>query len=134
MRPGRGVTMANRRGTNWKLESAPWAAGKARAGVLEQLANWHYVLGPAMVAAVEAVTTMLVETAVADGGTCISVHVSDQDGQACIVALSHQPALTAGQDTDGEDVLRQITAHRAVTGCGTDTGPDGRRLWAVIAL
>ncbi|MEU8677856.1 hypothetical protein [Streptomyces sp. NPDC048560] len=128
------MTMANRRGMNWKLESAPWAAGKARTAVLEQLAKWDHQPAPTVGATIEAVTTMMVDTAVADGGTRVSLHLSDQDGQACIVALSHRTALPADHDGDGDDVLRRITAHRAVTGCGTDTGPDGRRLWAVIAL
>ncbi|MEU9849213.1 hypothetical protein [Streptomyces sp. NPDC047985] len=119
---------------NWTLESAPWAVGKARTAVLGQLGKWKYRLAPDTVAAVEAVTTLLVEAAVADGGTKVSVHLSDQDGQACILALSHHAALPAGHDDGGEDVLHQITAHRTVTGCGTDTGQDGRRIWAVIGL
>ncbi|MGW8889159.1 hypothetical protein [Streptomyces sp. NPDC055749] len=80
------------------------------------MTKWDYVLGPAMVTAVEAVTTMLVDTAVADGGTRISVHLSDQDGQACVVALSHQVALTAGHDTEDSTPARRTTpnwsAHR----------------------
>ncbi|WP_275408405.1 hypothetical protein [Streptomyces sp. SID9727] len=40
-----------------------------------------------------------------------------------------------GHEPCGDDVLHRITAaHPAVTGCGTDTGPDGRRIWAVINL
>ncbi|MFG2631966.1 hypothetical protein [Streptomyces sp. NPDC048473] len=130
----RGVGMVNRRGANWCLESAPWAAGKARAAVVEQLVKWKYRPVPETVAAVEAVTTLLVEAAVADSGTKVSVHLSDQDGQACILALSHHTTLTTGHDDGGGDVLHRITAHQAVTGCGTDTGPDGRRIWAVITL
>ncbi|MEU2135305.1 hypothetical protein [Streptomyces sp. NPDC018352] len=130
----RGVGMVNRRGANWSLESAPWAAGKARAAVMGQLGKWKYRPAPDTATAVEAVTTLLVEAAVADGGTKVSVHLSDQDGQACILALSHHTTLTTGLDDAGGDVLHQITAHQPVTGCGTDTGPDGRRIWAVITL
>lgn len=130
----RGVGMVNRRGANWSLESAPWAAGKARTAVMEQLGKWKYRPAPDTVTAVEAVTTLLIGAAVADGGTKVSVHLSDQNGQACILALSHHTRLTTGADDAGKDVLHQITAHQPVTGCGTDTGPDGRRIWAVITL
>lgn len=130
----RGVGMRNRRGRNWVLESAPWAAGKARAAVVEQLGKWGYRPATAVLDAVEAVTTLLVQAAVADGGSTVSVHLSDQDGQACILALSHHVGLTTSLDDTGGDVLHRITAHPPVTGCGTDAGPDGRRIWAVIDL
>ncbi|MEU5660115.1 hypothetical protein ABZ802_31530 [Streptomyces sp. NPDC047737] len=132
--------MANRRGANWVLESAPWAAGKARVAVVGQLGKWGYRPAPEVVAAVEAVVTLLVEQAVGDGGARVTVHVSDQGRQVCVLALSHQTAPTAPATTGGpaaggdEDVLHRITAHQAVTGCGTDTGPDGRRTWAVLDL
>ncbi|GAA2992573.1 hypothetical protein Sfulv_03110 [Streptomyces fulvorobeus] len=119
---------------NWKLESAPWAAGKARTAVSDQLAKWRHVFTSTVGRTIEAVTTVLVDATVADGGTHVSLHLSGQDGQVCIVVLSHRSALRAGHETEGDDVLRRITAHLAVTGCGSDTGPDGRRLWAVIAL
>ncbi|MCX4870585.1 hypothetical protein OG694_42750 [Streptomyces sp. NBC_00906] len=101
---------------------------------MEQLGKWKYRPAPDTVTAVEAVTTLLIQAAVADGGTKVSVHLSDQDGQACILALSHHTGLTTGADDAGKDVLHQITAHHFVTGCGIDTGPDGRRIWAVITL
>ena len=82
---------------------------------------------------VEAVVTLLVEAAVADPGSRVTVHVSDQDRQVCILNLSHA-ATPESAPGDGEDVLRRITAHQAVTSCGTDTGPDGRRTWAVLDL
>lgn len=130
----RGVGMVNRRGANWVLESGPWAAGKARAAVMGQLGKWGYRLGPDTVTAVEEVTTLLVQAAIADAGGSVSVHLSDQDGQACILALSHHTGLTTGLDDNGGDTLHRITAHPPVTGCGTDAGPDGRRIWAVIDL
>ncbi|OKI89077.1 hypothetical protein AMK10_30530 [Streptomyces sp. CB02058] len=67
-------------------------------------------------------------TAVADGGRRVSVHLADQDRQALIVALSHQPGPAA---TDA--VLPELTALGAVA-CGTDTADDGRRLWAILPL
>jgi hypothetical protein len=126
--------MRNRRGRNWVLESAPWAAGKARVAVVEQLGKWDYRPAPVTLDAVEEVTTLLVQAAVADNGSTVSVHLSDQDGQACILALSHHVSLTTGLDDAGGDVLHRITAHKPVIGCGTDAGPDGRRIWAVIDL
>ncbi|MEU6016888.1 hypothetical protein ABZ826_23420 [Streptomyces sp. NPDC047515] len=130
----RGVGMRNRRGVNWTLESAPWAAGIAKRKVAAQLGEWGYRAAPAVAEAVAAVTGLLVTAAVADTGRRISVHLSDQDRQACILALSHQADLTPGHAPDGDDVLHQITAQAGVTGCGTDTGPDGRRIWAVVNL
>lgn len=130
----RGATMRNRRGVNWTLESAPWAAPTARRRVLAQLHAWGHHIAPAMVTTVEEVTTLLVQAAVADTGRRISVHLSDQDGQVCVLLLSHQADLTPGHAPDGDQVLHQVTAQTGVTGCGTDTGPDGRRLWAVIDL
>ncbi|MFD6277528.1 hypothetical protein ACFWFI_18445 [Streptomyces sp. NPDC060209] len=85
--------------------------------------------------AVEAVVTLLVDAAVADRGTRVTVHLSDQGRQVCILTLSHQmPAASPATDDSDDDVLHRITAHQAVTGCGTDTGPDGRRTWAVLDL
>jgi len=83
---------------------------------------------------VEAVVTLLVEAAVADPGSRVTVHVSDQNRQVCVLTLSHAAALDPAAAGDGEDVLHRITAHQAVTSCGTDTGPDGRRTWAVLDL
>ncbi|SEB63978.1 hypothetical protein SAMN05216483_0088 [Streptomyces sp. 2131.1] len=123
--------MRNRRGVNWTLESAPWTAGVARRKVNEQLKEWGHRPNEE---AIESVTGLLVAAAVADGGRRVSVHVSDQDQQACILALSHHTPAAVGHEPGGDDVLHRITAHPDVTGCGTDTGPDGRRIWAVINL
>lgn len=136
----RGVTMANRRGSNWVLESSPWAVRKARTVVLGQLGKWDYRPAPDTTATVGDVVALLVEAATADPGSRITVHLSDQGGQVCILALSHaagpapEPAGPAAADNGDEDVLHRITAHHAVTGCGTDLGPDGRRTWAVLDL
>ncbi|MFJ9683566.1 hypothetical protein ACIRP2_36855 [Streptomyces sp. NPDC101194] len=126
--------MRNRRGVNWSLESAPWAAGVAKRKVAAQLGEWGYRPAPAVAETVAAVTELVVAAAAAGSGRRISVHLSDQDRQACILALSHQAGLTPGHVPDGDDVLHRITAQAGVTGCGTDTGPDGRRIWAVIEL
>lgn len=126
----RGVGMRNRRGVNWSMESAPWAVGIAKRKVTAQLGEWGYRPDTAVI---DTVTELLVTTAVTDNGRRISVHLSDQDQQACILVLSHQAALTPGHAPDSDDVLHQIAAVSGVTGCGTDTGPDGRCIWAVIA-
>ncbi|MFE2021522.1 hypothetical protein ACFW9O_26125 [Streptomyces sp. NPDC059499] len=130
----RGVGMVNRRGANWVLESAPWAAGKARTAIVGQLQKWGYRPAAGTVTALEAVVTLLVDAATTDPGTRITVHLSDQEGQACILTLSHSTSLTSGHEDGGDDVLHRITAHPSVSGCGTDTGPDGRRTWAVLGL
>ncbi|MEU2027002.1 hypothetical protein ABZ565_33440 [Streptomyces sp. NPDC016469] len=111
-----------------------WAAGKAKEAVLAQLEAWGFCPGQDVLDAVEAVTVLLVEATVEDQGNRVSVHLSDQDGQACILALSHHPGLADLDDDAGSDVLHQVTAHHPVTECGMDTGPDGRRVWAVIDL
>ncbi|WP_224756304.1 hypothetical protein [Streptomyces sp. col6] len=128
------MVMRNRRGGNWVYAANRWAAGKAKNAVLAQLGAWDLWPGQTVLDAVEAVTVLLVETTVADQGNRVSVHLSDQDGQACILALSHHSGLADLDDEAGSDVLHRITAHRPVTECGMDTGPDGRRLWAVIDL
>ncbi|MFE7043544.1 hypothetical protein ACFU9X_30150 [Streptomyces atratus] len=127
----RGVGMRNRRGVNWSLESVPWAASIAKRKVAAQLGQWGYRPDQTVI---DTVVGLLVTAAVADSGRRLSVHVSDQDWQACILALSHQAGLAPGHAPDGDDVLHQITAVPGVTGCGTDTGPDGRRIWAVVSL
>ena len=127
----RGVAMKNRRGVNWPMEAAPWTVAKARRRVLVQLKEWGYRPDDQAVATVIA---QLVGGVLEDGSRRISVHLSDQDRQACILALSHQQGLTVGQPRTGDDVLTAVSAIPIVSSCGTDTAPDGRRLWAVIDL
>lgn len=129
-----GVVMRGRRGANWVYAANRWAPNKAKEAVLTQLAAWDFRPGQSVLDAVEAVTVLLVATTVADQGHRVSVHLSDQDGQACILALSHHPGLADLDDDAGPEVLHQVTAHRPVTECGMDTGPDGRRVWAVVDL
>ncbi|WP_445047897.1 hypothetical protein [Streptomyces drozdowiczii] len=126
--------MRGRRGANWVYTANRWAPDKAKEAILTQLAAWDFRPGQSVLNAIEAVTVLLVETTVADQGRRVSVHLSDQDGQACILALSHDPGLADLDDDAGSKVLHQVTAYRPVTECGMDTGPDGRRVWAVVAL
>lgn len=130
----RGVAMRNRRGVNWPLECAPWSAPKASRRVLEQLGAWGYRPTEATTDSVGAVVTLLVTAALQDGSRRISVHLSDQDRQACVLVLSHQAGPVVGRASDGDDVLKQVTEHKVVTNCGSDLAPDGRRLWAVVDL
>lgn len=118
--------MRNRRTTAWSLEAAPWSAAKASAHVLDRLHEWGYRETDTAAAAL---TDLLVRTAVADGGRQVSVHLADQNRQALIAALSHQPG-PAVADTR---VLPELTSLGAVS-CGTDTADDGRRAWAVLDL
>lgn len=122
----RRVTMANRRGVNWPLESAPWAAVGARRRVVAQLRAWGYTPDEEVVGGV---VSLLVETAVADGGSRVSLHLADERRRALVLVLSHCPEPTPSS----EDVLPRL-ATLGVTDCGTDTGEDGRRLWALLDL
>lgn len=120
------LSMVNRRAATWGLEAAPWTANKAVGAVVARLREWGYT---ATDQAARDLTTLLVSTAVADGGRRVSVHLADQDRQALIVALSHQPGLAVADDV----LLPQLATLGAVS-CGTDTAVDGRRLWAVLDL
>ncbi|MFF5900186.1 hypothetical protein ACFY8O_30270 [Streptomyces argenteolus] len=120
------MQIRNRRSANWSLEAAPWSVSKATGHVLDRLHEWGYQEADQVAADL---TDLLVRTAVADGGRRVSVHLADQDRQALIVALSHQPGLAVAD----EAVLPELTARGAVA-CGTDTADDGRRLWAILAL
>lgn len=130
----RGVAMRNRRGVNWPMDNAPWTVGKARRRVLVQLAEWGHQLPDPAVEATSRVVQLVVTAALSDGSKRISVHLTDQDGQACILALSHQQGLTAGHAPDGNRVLTELGAVSVVSSCGTDVAADGRRIWAVISL
>lgn len=120
------LSMVNRRAATWGLEAAPWTANKASAAVVARLHDWGYTASDQ---AAHELTTLLVSTAVADGGRRVSVHLADQDQQALIVALSHRTGLAVADDA----LLPQLASLGAVS-CGTDTAVDGRRLWAVLDL
>ncbi|MFJ2110572.1 hypothetical protein ACIOEX_01365 [Streptomyces sp. NPDC087850] len=121
----RRMTVANRRAANWTLESAPWSVATARRRVLAQLHEWRHT---GINQAAGGITTALMQTAVADGGRRVSVHLADQNGLLLILVLSHQADVT-----DNEDVLPRV-AELGATSCGTDVAEDGRRLWAVLDL
>ncbi|MFG3398562.1 hypothetical protein [Streptomyces parvus] len=120
------MLVRNRRSANWSLEAAPWAVQKASVCVLGQLHEWGYRQADEAAAGL---TNLLVHTAVADGGRRVSVHLADQNRQALIVVLSHQPGLAVADTA----VLPELTELGAVS-CGTDTAEDGRRVWAVLDL
>ncbi|MFC9429729.1 hypothetical protein [Streptomyces sp. NPDC056987] len=122
----RRVTMANRRGANWTLESAPWSVATARRRVLAQLRVWGHTTADRTAGDL---VTVLMRTAVADGGRRVSVHLAEQNRQVLILVLSHQAAPAM---TDAE-VLPRLAELGAST-CGTDVAEDGRRLWAVLDL
>ncbi|MFE4915847.1 hypothetical protein ACFRCX_30550 [Streptomyces sp. NPDC056652] len=130
----RGVAMRNRRCVNWPMEAAPWAVTGAQRRITDQLREWRYRPAPAAVEAVQAVVGHLVTAALGDGSRRISVHLSDQDRQLCVLVLSHQPSQPVGQAPADDGTLTRITEYPIVSSCGTDTAADGRRLWAVIDL
>ncbi|GLF95324.1 hypothetical protein [Streptomyces yaizuensis] len=117
--------MANRPGAAWTLESRPWSARKAAGLVDRRLAQWG-MQGPGTTAEL---VTLLVATAVADGGRRISLHLAEQNGTALVLALSHQPDPPPLDDT----TLTRLRALGALS-CGTETTTDGRTVWAVVAL
>ncbi|MFJ9381611.1 hypothetical protein [Streptomyces sp. NPDC101455] len=115
--------MANRQGATWSLEAQPWVGKKAVANVTERLAKWG-LRGPE---SLDDVVLLLVAAVVGDGGRHISVHLAEQDHQALILALSHQPDAADVQDA----VLPRLHELGAVS-CGTELTPDGRQVWAVL--
>ncbi|MGI5484884.1 hypothetical protein [Streptomyces lavendofoliae] len=125
--------IANRRAANWTLDAQPWAAksagSKAARNVGDKLTGWGYRPVPARHAS--DLTQRLVDAAIGDGGARISVHLADQDQQALILVLSHQPT----QDTPDQQLLHNL-ASMGVVSCGVDTDRDGagRRRWALIDL
>ncbi|BDT39549.1 hypothetical protein [Streptomyces yaizuensis] len=117
--------MANRPGAAWTLESQPWSAPKAARLVDQQLAQWG-AQGPGTTAEL---VTLLVATAVADGGRRVSLHLAEQNGAALVLALSHQPTPPPLDDT----ALSRLRTLGALS-CGTETTIHGRTVWAVVAL
>ncbi|MER8061147.1 MULTISPECIES: hypothetical protein [unclassified Streptomyces] len=123
-RSGRPV-MRNRRGAAWTLEAAPWAPRKAYEHVEAQLTGW----GLAAPRRLEEVVRLLAGTVVADGGRRISVHVSEQNGLALVLCLSHRPAA-ADEATDVLDALREL----GTDSCGTEMTDEGRQVWALLPV
>ncbi|MER5731874.1 hypothetical protein ABT084_26650 [Streptomyces sp. NPDC002138] len=125
-RPERAFTIANQRAANWALESQAWAAIRGRRLVVDKLTAWRYLPDPDRVGPV---VTALVVGAVADGGRRISLHLAALEGQACIAVLSHLARPPAGAE-DG--TLGGVTGLPGLRDCGSESDPDGHRLWAVI--
>lgn len=115
--------MANRAGATWTLDAAPWAGKKAVSEVTARLAKW----GIRPPSTLDATVRHLVATVVQDGGRHVSLHLAEQDRQALILALSHQPNPADLGDT----VLSRLAELGAVS-CGTEITPDGRQIWAVL--
>ncbi|MEU9703023.1 hypothetical protein [Streptomyces sp. NPDC047981] len=121
--------IANRRAANWTYEAAAWSGPKAARAVVEKTTAWGYrvLQDHALPAATEA----LVRAAADAGGRRLSVHLADQDHQALVLVLSHEPEHTSNDQT----LLHQI-AGLGVNSCGIDTDrtDGGRRRWALIDL
>ncbi|MFI0243057.1 hypothetical protein [Streptomyces sp. NPDC016845] len=117
--------MRNRRGASWSLESATWTPGKAARHTAEQLTGWGFTV-PAQL---EPVVRLLAATVVADGGRRISLHLSEQNGLALVLCLSHQQ--TAARETaDMLAALRDL----GTDSCGTEMTAEGRQVWALLPL
>jgi hypothetical protein len=117
--------MANRQGATWSLEAQPWAGKKAAAHVTDRLTKW----GLRHPTGLDEVVHFLIATVVNDGGRHISLHLAEQNRQALILALSHQPTPADLGDT----VLPRLHALGAVS-CGTEVTPQGRQVWALLDL
>ncbi|MGC0334889.1 hypothetical protein RKD23_007966 [Streptomyces sp. SAI-170] len=123
---GRGRTlMKNRQGAAWSLEAQPWAGKQAVRHVAERLTAW----GLAQPSSLEQVVRHLISAVVADGGRHISLHLAEQNHQALIIALSHQPDPAVLH----ESVLADLSG-LGVASCGTEVTPEGRQIWAVLDL
>ncbi|MYT72520.1 hypothetical protein GTY60_22985 [Streptomyces sp. SID8367] len=72
---------------------------------------------------------LLVAIVQGDGGRRISVHLSEQDGRALVLALSHQEPATQLAD-EALAALRGLGA----ASCGTETTVEGRQVWALLDL
>lgn len=117
--------MANRQGATWSLEAQPWAGKKAVGEVTDRLTKW----GLRQPTGLDDVVRFLIATVTADGGRHVSLHLAEQDHQALILALSHQP-----EPADlGDTVLPHLHELGAVS-CGTEVTPEGRQVWALLDL
>ncbi|WP_371619472.1 hypothetical protein [Streptomyces sp. NBC_00454] len=69
---------------------------------------------------------LLVGAALADEGKRISVHLADQNELLLILVLSH----AAAEPETG--VLARLAGVPGTSTCGTEAGPEGRRVWALL--
>ncbi|MCX5129888.1 hypothetical protein [Streptomyces sp. NBC_00347] len=118
------MVVRNRRTAAIALRADQWAPSKAVRQVLDIARGWGY---PALDEAdLDSAVRTLVTAAVTDGGKRLSIHLGDQGHKLLVAVLSHTPGAT--DDT----VLPAVAALRTVDSAGTDTGDDGRRMWAVL--
>lgn len=118
------MIVRNRRTAAFTFRADEWAAKKAARQAVETVRGWDY---PALNESdLEVAVQRLVTAAVADGGKRLSVHLGDQDEKVLVAVLSH----VAGTPDDG--MLGEVAALATVDSAGTDSGPDGRRMWAVL--
>ncbi|WP_030569624.1 hypothetical protein [Streptomyces aureocirculatus] len=118
--------MRNRHGSAWTLESAPWVPKKAAAHVAERLTAWGFMAPKPLTD----VVVLLTQTVVGDGGRRISVHLSEQDDIALILAISHQAPAAHDKPADVLPALQSLGA----ASCGTEAGTEGRQVWALLHL
>ncbi|MEU6393606.1 hypothetical protein [Streptomyces sp. NPDC046939] len=107
------------------LESATWTPGKALRHVEQQLTGWGFT-APAQL---EPVVRLLAATVVADGGRRISPHLSEQNGLALVLCLSHQQTAEH-ETTDMLTALRNL----GTDSCGTEMTDEGRQVWALLLV
>ncbi|MFF9090809.1 hypothetical protein ACF1BE_31405 [Streptomyces sp. NPDC014991] len=115
--------MRNRRGASWTLDTAPWAPARAASNVTARLADW----GLTAATSLDQVVRLLTATVIADGGRRISIHLSEQNGMALVLCLSHRHADT-GEAADLLIGLRDLGADS----CGIETTAEGRHVWALM--
>ncbi|ATZ29175.1 hypothetical protein SLAV_37050 [Streptomyces lavendulae subsp. lavendulae] len=118
------MVVRNRRTAAHPFRADEWAPAKAVRQVLGTVRGWGY---PDLDEDdLERVVRVLVTAAVEDGGKRLSVHLGDQDHKVLVAVLSH---TTGAPD---QAVLGTVATLATVDSVGTDTGEDGRRMWAVL--
>lgn len=118
------MVVRNRRTAAYPFRADEWAPAKAVRQVLETVRGWGY---PDLDEDdLERVVRVFVTAAVADGGKRLSVHLGDQEQKVLVAVLSH---TTGASD---QAVLGTVATLATVDSVGTDTGQDGRRMWAVL--
>ncbi|MGW6972340.1 hypothetical protein [Streptomyces sp. NPDC054952] len=118
------MVVRNRRTAALMFRADTWAAKKAAGQAVETVRGWGY---PALDESdLAMVVQQLVTAAVADGGKRVSVHLGDQEQKVLVAVLSHVPGAP------DDSVLGQVAALATIDSVGTDSAPDGRRMWAIL--
>lgn len=120
------AVIRNRRGVNWPFEAADWTPAVASRRVRARLRAWGHSFDDD---AVDTATRLLVRAALLDGGRRISVHLTPYGHMVGVLVISHHPPV----EDRGAAALDNLARLPAVAGCGAESGPDGRRLWALMA-